>query len=271
MSNTPNNIQSRILRLSDAEYNGINAMNASGLKKFMVSPMHYRHWLDTKDQEDESGTSLRFGRALHCLALEGTETFNNKFAITPVVDRRTKEGKLAWQSFNDSNAGRDFVTADEFATAQQMADRFRSNPLIAEMLERGVVTEGVLLGDINGAPFKGRFDMLCPSTGVMVDLKSMGKPPTYWSVKKAIRDYNYNIQEAVYRKLCIANGFDLHEFIFTFIEKDCPHGIFHASNSIDVVHSAYDDLDILAASYVQCKNTDTWPGAGSETNVLVIE
>lgn len=259
-----------ILRISDSEYNSIKAMNATGLKKFSVSPMHYKHWLDTKDTQDDSGESLRFGRALHCLCLEGQDTFNNKFAITPVVDRRTKEGKLAWQNFLNENAGRDFVTPDEFSSAQQMADRFRSNKMINEIIEAGVVTEGVLLGNVFGSPFKGRFDMYCPSLRIMLDLKSISKPPTHRNVSRAMSDYDYRRQEAVYRKLAYDCNMQVEKFIFTFMEKDCPHGIAHVSNSEASMHFAYIELEQLALDYKECLDLDVWPGAPCESHVMEI-
>lgn len=256
--------------MSDSEYNSIKAMNATGLKKFSVSPMHYKHWLDTKDMEDDSGESLRFGRALHCMCLEGDEVFNSKFAITPVVDRRTKEGKATWQNFIDTNGGKDFVTPDEFANAQQMADRFRSNPLVNKLLEIGVVTEGVLLGDVYGVPFKGRFDLYCPSMGVMLDIKTISKQPTYRNVRRAIFDYDYLRQEAVYRCLAIDNNLTVEKFIFTFMERDCPNGIAHVTNDITIMQPVYSELEILARQYKHCLESDTWPAAESESTTLTI-
>jgi hypothetical protein len=264
-STTPN-----ILRLHDAEYNAIKAMNASGLKKFSVSPMHYKHWLDTKDSVDESGDSLRFGRALHCLCLEGDEAFFNKFAVTPVVDRRTKEGKLAWQNFIDTNGGKDFVTAEEFSNAQQMADRFRSNPYVKELFSAGVITEGVLLGEINGAQFKGRFDLYCPSAGIMLDIKTISKQATYRNIRRAIYDYDYMRQEAVYMSLANSGNIKVNKFVFSFMEKDCPHGIAHVSNDPSMMHNVYSELDALAHLYKQCVDSDTWPPAVFESAVLTI-
>ena len=56
------------------------------------SPAHFRWW---KDNPPEDTASLLFGRAVLKFVLEKDDFFN-EFAVAPLVDRRTKEGKAEW-------------------------------------------------------------------------------------------------------------------------------------------------------------------------------
>lgn len=269
--NNENTTINGILKMPEQNYHSLEAFNASGLKQFLKSPMHYRAWKAEQALGEDSTEALRFGRALHCLALEGHEEFNKRFAVAPVVDRRTKEGKAAWEAFINDNAGKDFVKAEEFITAQHMADRFRCNPLYAELAHAGIIVEGVIVAKLNGVLCKGKFDVFCPSKGIILDLKSIDKTPTYHTVRKAIFDYNYDIQDAFYRKLFMAIGIDIHGFQFSFVEKSEPYGIANVSMSVDILHQAYDRVDECLAQYKTCTETDVWPGLVSENTVITID
>lgn len=279
MSNTNANARSIVKFINDAEYNNIQAMNYSGLKHFMKSPMHYRHWLANKEDsfnQDESG-ALRLGRATHCLALEGRESFNRKFAVSPVVDRRTKEGKLAWQSFIEENAGKDFVRPEEYAVALNIADRFSGNKFIISLMEKDAnyITEGVLvselqLADGKRAMFKCRFDMYFPELGIFVDLKTSQHTPTYQKARYVIRDNMYHIQEHLYTQVARSLGLPVNGFVFSIVEKQEPYGLGHFYTSEETRSEAKDLFDTYSTEYANCVATNEWKGMQSEESPICV-
>ena len=98
-------------RISNKEYRSREGVSSSDLKKIMKSPAHFRHWKDNPDITDTP--SLLFGRAAHKYILE-TYDFYNEFAIAPICDRRTKEGKEKWNKFVSESDGKDVITQEQF-------------------------------------------------------------------------------------------------------------------------------------------------------------
>jgi exodeoxyribonuclease VIII len=273
-NNKSNNARNVVKFINDGEYNAIQAMNYSGMKHFMKSPMHYRHWLANKDDTAnmEESTALRLGRATHCLALEGRTRFNEKFAVSPVVDRRTKEGKSAWQSFIEENAGKDFVRAEEYALALNIADRFSNNKFIVSLMEKdpSFITEGALVADVTlrdnvtKVRFKCRFDMYFPELGVFVDLKTSQFTPTYQKAKYIIGDNNYHLQEHVYTRVARSLGLPVCGFVFSIIEKSEPYGIGHFTTSSDTKDQACEIFEAFSLDYANCLAKNEWKGISSE-------
>ena len=44
--------------------------------------------------------------------------FGNEYAVAPVCDRRTSDGKLMWKTFIEENEGKTIVSADDAAVIQ---------------------------------------------------------------------------------------------------------------------------------------------------------
>ena len=81
-------------------YDGIQALNYSGSKELLKSPLHYQAYL-TKTREDTK--ALRMGSYVHRLVLEPTaEATTPRFVKAPECDRRTKDGKAIFEAFTAS-------------------------------------------------------------------------------------------------------------------------------------------------------------------------
>ena len=94
------------------------------------SPAHFRYW---KDNPQEDTASLLFGRSVHKYVLEKDDFFN-EFAVAPLVDRRTKEGKAQWLLFQDQSVGKDIITQEDFEKIQAMYDALYATPFVAKLL-----------------------------------------------------------------------------------------------------------------------------------------
>ena len=84
------------LKMSNKEYRKSEGVSSTDLKKMVKSPAHYKYWKEHSEELDTN--SFLIGRAVHKYVLEKDDFFN-EFAVAPLVDRRTKDGKAEWSLF----------------------------------------------------------------------------------------------------------------------------------------------------------------------------
>ena len=118
-------------RISNKEYRSREGVSSSDLKQIMKSPAHFRHWKDNPDITDTP--SLLCGRAAHKYILE-TYDFYNEFAIAPICDRRTKEGKEKWNKFVSESEGKDVITQEQFEQIDAMRNAMLATPFVSKLI-----------------------------------------------------------------------------------------------------------------------------------------
>lgn len=110
-----------------AEYASWPAIRASFLATLSRrSPYHA--WYDDSHPSKETD-SLRVGRGLHSYILEPA-TFDTYWAIWQKQDRRTKQGKAAWEAFEAERGTRDWLDSDEFEEIKALAAEVRKQQCI---------------------------------------------------------------------------------------------------------------------------------------------
>src|SRR5690606_27841947 len=112
-------------------YHAHPGVSASRLQKLTRSPMHLKHAIDHPGEADTP--ALAFGRACHAAILE-PEVFAAAYAVAPEIDRRTKEGKAAYAAFAEASAGREVISAADFAACHAMAEAVRRHPVAGRLL-----------------------------------------------------------------------------------------------------------------------------------------
>ena len=165
--------------IAPAVYDGWDAINYSSLKKFMVSPKHYKNWIETKDNE-EPNDALRFGTAVHMMCLQ-PQHFSDRFIISPICDRRTKEGKQVWSEFQEQSAsyGNNWLKEDEAISCKQISNAVLSNPFFNTLNDKHfeVYREAGFLTEFGGIEVKGRIDLYNKTNNVIVDIKTISDTP----------------------------------------------------------------------------------------------
>jgi exodeoxyribonuclease VIII len=123
---------------TNAQYHGNPAVSHSKLEVFRRRPRLYQMRYVTKElPAPEPTAAFRIGSATHCAVLE-PEKFPLQYAQRPEgIDRRTKEGKAAWESFTQQHAGKDFLDAEEWQQISAMMEAVRANPLASQLLAQG--------------------------------------------------------------------------------------------------------------------------------------
>jgi len=210
----------------DKEYFWGKGLSNSGLGKVNKSIDHYFY-----DEYVETASTI-LGSAIHCYILE-PDRFDDRYAVAPKLDRRTKDGKEGWKAFEESlkgarKDGRDKkpITNDDMGTIVNMRKSVMNHPLAGGLFKNGIAEETIVWNNKEtGALLKGKTDWRMPEEKVVVDLKST-KDGSPYSLARSMFSYRYHVQNAIYLDgVKEITGEDDYRFLFVFVEKFPPYAI----------------------------------------------
>lgn len=188
--------------MTEQEYRSHPAVSRSELWRIHDSPQKFRY---QKDHPGDPTPALLFGQVFHKLALE-PDAFEQEYVVAPECNRRTKEGKLAWEMFLESSQGKTVIPVEMYAQALAMCESLNSVPFAVKLLN-GIREHAFFWNDdLTGEECKCRVDCLNEhfSKPVVVDLKSTTDASTDGFIRSAI-NYGYDFQAAMYCKGVEAN------------------------------------------------------------------
>ena len=115
---------------TNEQYHANDAISHSKLELFRRRPIsYYRRFVAKTVARPEPTEAFRLGSAAHCAVLEPA-TFWDRYALRPEgIDRRTKDGKIAFAEFESANAGKTIITQDEAGSVQEMTAAVQHHPL----------------------------------------------------------------------------------------------------------------------------------------------
>jgi len=246
--------------MSHEEYNNIVALNYSGCKALLRSPGHYKAWL-TEDKKDSP--AMQLGRVVHIAALQ-PEVLFDRVAVLPQMDRRTKEGKAAYEAAMASvKEGQEVVSQDLFDDAMKITTAAREaiktlNYDICEAEQTFVKEWGVV-------KIKGRVDLLAWDSNnetFVIDLKTTqdASPAAF---ARDVVNFKYHLQAAWYMRLTGAK-----KFVIVAQEKEAPYA--NRIYTLDEAAIAEGNrlMDEGIALYTQCVTFDSWPSYPKDQSVL---
>jgi hypothetical protein len=244
-----------------AAYDAIAAVRWSHLKHMDRSPLHYQH-ATTAERPDTP--AFRFGRAVHCLTLE-PETWGARYVVWDGGARRGK----AWDAFEEANADREILTADEYERARAIAGAVFRHPIAGPMIATGA-TEGVITwtDESTGLACKGRFDHVA---GRLVDLKTAADvDPRRW-MANAYR-YGYHAQLAFYLDGLRASGIvPADDPAIVCVEAVPPHDVVVYTLDPIIIDQGRQMYRRLLARVKECTERGEWPGiSGAATLPLLL-
>lgn len=184
--------------------------------------------------EETETPTLVFGRAVHCFILEGLEQFGREFAVAPVCDRRTKDGKAAWAEFQGKNLDKQIMDKKDFDAICGMCHAVFAHPAISIMLKAGISEVTVIWDDPKtGIRCKARPDRIPDGNrGVLLDLKSTRDASKY-SFGNSIRSFGYYRQVAFYiagineamKQSGQGGTMEFDGFVFIAVEREAPYRV----------------------------------------------
>lgn len=150
--------------------------------------------------------SLGLGTLVHCLLLEPTE-YAERYLVAPECDRRTKEGKAAWEEFqNAANDGsKKIVSTKDDSVAHSIAECAMAHPLISKYLQDkdGKAEISIFFTDsYTGLQCKIRPDWLIvkelngKKKIICIDVKTTSD---FSHFANSVWDYRYHVQQEFYK------------------------------------------------------------------------
>ena len=244
-------------KISNREYREHEGVSSTDLKHIVKSPAHFRYW---KDNPQEDTPALLFGRAVHKYVLE-KEDFFKEFAVAPIFDRRTKEGKAAWDNFQSESIGKDVITQEDFEKIKAMYDALYSTPYVAKLLSGSKELSFFKEDEITGTTIKCRPDCLTDigDTHLLIDYKSCADATSEQFMKDAIK-LMYDLQLAFYKDILDKERGCEHTVIFIAQEKTAPYlvNVFEANEYF--IKSGRDMYRTYLDIYAECEKSGNWYG-----------
>ena len=242
-------------------YDQTAALNYSGAKSLLVSPLHYRAYLA---QDREPTPALTLGSAIHCAVLQ-PDLYGSLYATAPEgIDRRTTAGKEAWATFSTLNAGKTILKAEDALVVDQMSVAAR------ELLARHKVTiasaEVMYAVDYCGCPLKSAIDLISED-GYIWDLKTCqdASPKGFLA---AVRSFRYNLQQHFYRTVYeIETKERPRGFRFACVEKETMATAVYELGP-ELTSYAVADFEKAVTLYKSCTALGEWPGYPDEIQTL---
>ena len=244
--------------MTQKEYRAYPAVSRSDLMKFKKSPMHYKYSIE--HPADDKTPALIFGSACHKYILE-REDFFDEFAIAPNVDRRTKDGKMAWAEFVESCGEKSAISQEDFETIKEMAAAVDAHP-IASRLIKGSHEVSLFWTDADtGEECKVRPDCIHDEDGIkmIIDYKTTASCEN-GSFEKSCRKYGYKLQAGMYREGFFQNYFEDATFVFIAQEKEAPYAVRVYQCTDEYMNEGFDEYRALLGLYHECKVNNKYQG-----------
>lgn len=245
--------------MTEQEYNQHEGIRRSDLWKVRESPEKY---LWAIGHPEPPTPALVFGTMVHKMLLQPL-TFSDEYAVAPNMDRRTKDGKEAWQRFAEENAGKTIVSAADFDQADDMVNAVMSHPIAQKLLGGKAEMPIFWTDEDTGELIKCRLDMLTEWEGrpVVVDYKTAMSAQTD-QFNHAIFKHGYALQAYMYTEAVMH---ELHlterpDFIFIVQEKKPPYAVNVIKVSEEVMTNGMDTFRELIGILHQCLETGYFPG-----------
>ena len=248
-------------------------LSKSRLDIIAQSPMHYwAKYIDPNRVPEPPKEWGIFGNAFHTAVLEPSK-FDRRYVVLDDTDicnqiggskpRTTNKYKEWLDSVTRVNAGKTFLTKDDYEVIRRMQDSVYSHSIAQFLLVKGecTVEEKIDFTEPNkGVDCRLRRDAFQQKHRVTIDLKSTeSAAPEDFS--RSINNYRYHVQDAFYSDGHMAATNEYPQgFVFIVVEKKPPY-ITECYQLPDHAVALGRDLYMRDIdTYLRCKETGVWHG-----------
>lgn len=232
--------------------------SASHLKALASSPVEYYERFVEPTSLFEENAAMAYGTLLHLWGEVGEEDFWPR-TVEPDAKYVTATGAL-------NVAGREWAKEQgESAIVISPADRKKlraqtlqilANSASAELLESAVDKEFNVRFSMNGHRVRCRCDGATPS--VWYDIKTTREKYPLATFHRAVRDFHYDIQAAVYLAAALEIGYEPHSMRFICTSTTYPYLCEVAYLPQSVVDRATETCHQLLEELAARKETNHW-------------
>ena len=260
---------------TNEQYHANDAISHSKLELFRRRPIsYYRRFIAKTVARPEPTEAFRLGSAAHCAVLEPT-TFWDRYALRPEgIDRRTKDGKIAFAEFESANAGKTIITQEENNAVCEMVVAARLHPLASELLAAGQPELSWRVEPTGGMALQCRTDWFNPagcelSAGrpYVADLKTVESldADAFRNFERACFNFGYHRQSGFYLPLITEIlGSPVFDFFFVAVEKCEPYGVAVYRLSDAATARGHDETIGDLIRLQSCIKSEQWPNLPNE-------
>ena len=260
---------------TNEQYHANDAISHSKLELFRRRPIsYYRRFIAKTVARPEPTEAFRLGSAAHCAVLEPT-TFWDRYALRPEgIDRRTKDGKIAFAEFESANAGKTIITQEENNAVCEMVVAARLHPLASELLAAGQPELSWRVEPTGGMALQCRTDWFNPagcelSSGrpYIADLKTVESldADAFRNFERACFNFGYHRQSGFYLPLITEIlGSPVFDFFFVAVEKCEPYGVAVYRLSDAATARGHDETIGDLIRLQSCIKSEQWPNLPNE-------
>ena len=246
--------------MNQKEYRNHEGISRSELQIIAKSPLHFKYAIE---HPEEPTAALEFGSAAHKFILEEND-FDREYAIMPILDRRTKAGKEAYEKFVEEHEGQRTISMADMDIIREMKDAIKSNKTAAEILlnPNAIYEQSYFWTDPQtGEAVKCRPDCITEWNGkkYIVDYKTTDSCED-GHFERSCRKYGYKLQSGMYREGVFQSTLDDCGFIFVAQEKKAPYAVRVYICTEEFISQGYDQYRELLGTYHWCKEHDNWFG-----------
>lgn len=244
--------------ISNEMYHGSQGISRSQLMLLDKSPYHF--WYEVLSghaEKKESTPAMNVGSAFHTLLLE-PEKFNDEFAVSPKVDRRTVVGKELFAKFTDEHGHKIILTQEQFEQTSIMVDNILKHEVVKTLLDEAVFEQSVYWTDEEtGLQFKTRPDIW--ASKMVVDIKTTSDTNVHTFARKALT-YGYYLQAGMAFEACKALGKPFDMFVILACEKEAPNvpAVFMMHD--DSLQFGVNQFNNYKRKLKECMDSNKWPG-----------
>lgn len=251
------------------DYHNSPGINRSRLAHIAKTPAHFKYY---EENPPEPSNALIFGQAYHCMLLE-PQYFYSRFIEYPDIDRRTKEGKEAYELFlAEKGDEKQALTKSEIETIKGMQAVMVQNEHFQLFTRGGIVEKPIYWTDRQtGELCKCKPDIRFEGSKVLavIDLKSCEDASTeHFSKPHVWRNFGYDLQAGMYLDGVFEETGKEHVFIFLAQEKKPPYVVNVIEADPLLVDYGRMRFRQLLDIYHKCNQTGHWWGYNGPDGVI---
>jgi exodeoxyribonuclease VIII len=243
-------------------YHSRREISKHGLDLISRAPALFKY---RQDNPQEQTPAMRFGEIIHTAVLE-PDRFAAEYVASPKFDRRTKDGKAAYEEFVARAGSKRVITQEEWDSAQAITNKVRTFQPAIPFLDPAGTFEASLFWKQGTVDAKARIDIIT-DMGIVVDLKTCSSAEARAFQRDAM-NFRYHVQAAWYLNACQQVGIEADSFLFICVEKEPPYlcSVFAMDKAfIDLGQRAY-EADL--AKYLECMESGVWPEYSNEIQLV---
>lgn len=235
-------------------------LSSSDIRKLLRSPAHYRA------VSGPASPAQEFGTLAHVAVLEPA-VWADYYKPAPKIDRRTKEGKLAYEN-QQLRAVADnitFVSEDTHAHVERLAASVHAHLGSTGILTGGLAEVSGFVEDFHGVKARIRPDYLTDE--IIVDLKTTtdARPDSFL---RSVMTFQYHVQMAWYCDIAKAIDGKQRRFLWVAVEKEPPFGVAVYEPTIAMWSQGWALYQRAIETYKACDAIDDFPCYTTEIQKL---